>query len=248
MMLKIRDEFGNTTLVPLTVEIFTPIPTIQTLSEKGMASGQLNALIDREPIDFFRIRSSEYPQRINLRESFTENGGKFASEEFFNNEQIVVQSENGRFDIRKSGIFANMPSGYQTRVIPASALSPMSINVYDSQANLVYQQFLSLPSSARVMNGKTASENGNLVITPSGKNQLVLAAYNDPQIPGGAYITNENHDAILVIARDGNIYTLDNSITLSISEKDGFILIEALRGSEKIADFHYKIDFFYTNK
>lgn len=67
------------------------------------------------------------------------------------------------------------------------------------------------------------------MITPSTPYHFVSAKNDDVKIPGGAYITDANHDAILVVARDGNIYTLDNSISLTLGEKDGFILISAFR-------------------
>lgn len=248
MLLKVRDEFGNVTYVPLTVEIFTPIPNIQTLSNSGYLSGQLDTTTDQEPIDFFRIRASEYPFMINSESVLTENGGKFGSGSFYQDEKIFVKSSSDTFEILKSGIFDKMPAGYEIRVSSAHISKPMSIDVYNVEKQLVYQQFLSLPSTARVVDKNSASGIGNLVISAFGDYKLVLAGQNDPQIPGGAYITDANHDAIMVVARDGNIYTLDNPIALQMTEKSGFILITAYRGSEKIAEFHYQMNFFYTNK
>lgn len=234
--------------MPISVEVFTPIPNLQNISENRYLSGILDTTTDGEPIDFFRIRNSEYPFMFNSGSVLTENGGKFSSGSFTTPEQIFVKSNTEQFEIKKSGIFSNLPAGYELRVVSANAIVPMSMQIFDVQKKLVYEQFLSLPSSARIVADNATDKTGNLVITPTGNYQFISAAFNDPKLPGGAYIVNSTFDAILAVARDGNIYALDQNISLSISEKDDFILITAHRGSEKIAEFHYMMNFFYTTK
>lgn len=234
--------------MPVSVEIFTPIPTLQNISENHYLSGILDTTIDGEPIDFFRIRNSEYPLMFNTGSILTENGGKFSSGSFTTSEKIFIKTDSEQFEIKSSGIFENIPTGYELRVTPASAVYPMSIQVYDIQKMLVYEQFLSLPASARIVDHTHTSPSGNLVVTPGAGYAMILAMRDDPKLAGGAYIVNTNSEAIMVVARDGNIYTLDENISLSISEKDNFILITAKRGSEKIAEFHYVMNFFYTSK
>lgn len=105
----------------------------------------------------------------------------------------------------------------------------MSINVLNGQNEIVYQQFMSLPRTARVISTNNASQTGNLVISPNAPYNFVAALANDSQIPGGAYITDADHNAIIAVNRDGNIYTLNNDILLNLSEKDGYILVTAIR-------------------
>ncbi len=35
MILRVQDEYGNTSLLPLTLEVYAPIPTIQSMSATG---------------------------------------------------------------------------------------------------------------------------------------------------------------------------------------------------------------------
>ena len=65
MMMKVRDDYGNTTLFPFVVEVYTPIPNLENVSFDGYLSGILNESIATEPIDIFRIRASEYLILIN---------------------------------------------------------------------------------------------------------------------------------------------------------------------------------------
>ena len=126
----------------------------------------------------------------------------------------------------------------------------MSINVYNTQKILAYQQFFSLPNSARIVQktDENASSTGNLLVSTHAQYRFANADYNDPKIPWGAYVTDAQYNAIIAIARDGNIYTIDKNISLTISEKDGFMMISAKKGDTSIADFHYKMNFFYTTK
>ena len=136
------------------------------------------------------------------------------------------------------------------RVSPANANHPMKMEIFNIEKIPVYEQFISLPSTARILekNAQNNSSTGNLLISPASKYRFVSAHHNDPTIPGGAYIADSENNAVLMVAYDGNIYTLQEHITLHQSEKDGFLLITARRGSEVLAEFHYMMDFFYTTK
>lgn len=57
-----------------------------------------------------------------------------------------------------------------------------------------------------------------------------------------------DHFPLAAIARDGNIYTLDATAKLRYTSKDGYLLIEILRGNTLVASISYRIDFFYTMK
>jgi hypothetical protein len=51
-----------------------------------------------------------------------------------------------------------------------------------------------------------------------------------------------------MIASDGNIYTLDPTVTLRYDIQDGYMSIRAEKSSAIIATILYKIDAFYTTK
>ena len=74
------------------------------------------------------------------------------------------------------------------------------------------------------------------------------ATYNDPNIPLGWYLVNDKNEAIALLARDGNIYLTDSKYTLRYSTKDGYINIALQDGTNTLATFWYKVDFFYTIK
>lgn len=65
MVLRVQDEQGNTSVIPLTVQVFTPIPTLENISADKTASGILDTIVENEPVDLFRIRSSYSPIMIN---------------------------------------------------------------------------------------------------------------------------------------------------------------------------------------
>ena len=59
MVLRVQDMYGNTTLAPLSVEVYAPIPQIQGVSTTGMLSGRIGESLSAEPIHFFRIREGD---------------------------------------------------------------------------------------------------------------------------------------------------------------------------------------------
>ena len=87
------------------------------------------------------------------------------------------------------------------------------------------------------------------MINPTTGLSLVIGAtLSDPSIPGGTYITDISRRPIVAIARDGNIYIVDPTVSLRYKEVGGYMAIEAVRGSAILATIEYRIDFFYTVK
>lgn len=250
MVLQVRDEFGNISKFPLTVEVYTPIPNIEAVSSDGFLSGKLNEILPKEPVDIFRIRTSEVPNIINSGSLMTNVDGVFASGSYKQSENIIAKSASDSFQIKKTGFFENLPAGYEVRVTPATLKNPLTISVLNVQKEVVYEQFLTLPSTARILENtpENMSATGNLLVTPGLNYSFVSALHTDPRIPGGAYITDKKFSPELAVAHDGNIYALGQNIALNVDEKDGYLRITALRGNEKIAEFLYKLDFFYTTK
>ncbi len=59
MMLKAVDEVGNTTIMPLSVDAYTLIPQIQSVTTTGTILGNLSEPISGTPVHFFRVRPGE---------------------------------------------------------------------------------------------------------------------------------------------------------------------------------------------
>lgn len=110
MMMKVKDDYGNTTLFPFVVEVYTPIPNLENVSSDGYLSGALNEPIATEPVDIFRIRTSEHPLLINSGALLTDNEGRFASGSYRQEERIIGRSNTDTFRIKKTGIFENIPA------------------------------------------------------------------------------------------------------------------------------------------
>lgn len=72
MLLRVVDAYGSTTEMPLTVEIYTPIPHITDATFDGTLTGTINENIEAEPIHIFRLRSSEEPIFLSTGASMTD--------------------------------------------------------------------------------------------------------------------------------------------------------------------------------
>ena len=232
------------------LEVFTPIPNLEQIDVSGKVSGNLDVPVASEPIDFFRIRNSFEPVRITEHSILTEKEGRFSSGISMKHEEIIATSSGQSWKISPTGIFEKLPSNFSVKITPASIKNPMSIDILDASKTRVYQQFMSLPQGAKILDASILSEMpiGNLYITPQENMQIISASYDDVIIPNGAYIINSKNEALLIVARDGNIYTAEKDILLEYSVKENYIQILARKSGKNLAEFWYKIDFFYTTK
>lgn len=65
MSLQATDEMGNTTIMPLQIEVYTLIPQIQNVTTSGNIVGSINEVLNSMPIHFFRVRSGETPKILS---------------------------------------------------------------------------------------------------------------------------------------------------------------------------------------
>lgn len=124
----------------------------------------------------------------------------------------------------------------------------MRLRLVNTEKSPVYEQFLVLPRTARLVDASTSSTSGSVVISAERGMRTVGSQYDDPGLPGGMYVINAEHHPVLMIARDGNIYTPDPLVHLEYGEKNGYILISAYKEGHRIATVHYALDFFFTKK
>ena len=56
MILRVRDVFGNTTTLPLRLDVYAPLPTIRSMSATGYLHGEIESVDAGEPVHLMRIR------------------------------------------------------------------------------------------------------------------------------------------------------------------------------------------------
>ena len=81
---------------------------------------------------------------------------------------------------------------------------------YANSANVtLFEQYLILPPSTPILIQEDASLTirPHLLIQSEPPYHRELATPNDPNIAGGAYITDADHNAIATLSSDGNIST-----------------------------------------
>lgn len=247
IILKVRDENWNTTLVPIVVEVFTPIANLENATISGSLDWKLDTIVEWEPIDFFRVRNSELPIRISENPVISLSGGLFSSWIALNDEKIIASSSTSSWNISPNWIIENLPNWFDIRVNSASAFNPMSIEIFDNQNISVYKQFISLPANSRIVNSDSDLSNNVIISTYNGYNSI-LSSVSDPSLSGWAYITDKDQNPIALISRDWNIYLLNSDLSLRYSPKNNYLNFSIIKDNQVIADFTYKINFFFTKK
>lgn len=90
MQLSVTDMYGNTSLVPLQVEVYAPVPQIQSISSSGILIGNTDPLTALEPIHVFRIRSGSPLQMLFPPPILTDAEGKFATGSVFTKSGVLL--------------------------------------------------------------------------------------------------------------------------------------------------------------
>lgn len=247
MTILVTDEMGNKTKMPITIEVYTPIPNITEATAEKVLKGNINEAIIHEPIDIFRIRGSALPQKITETSILTDEKGNFAFQQQNAKETITVRVRHHSWQVKPTGIFVNFPSNFRQLFIPASENNPMHIAVFDENNAKVYSQFMTLPHFAMIVDSRDAKANTRGVITTLANGyHLQKMPVSHAYLPGGAYIVDANFEPILAIAKDGNIYSYDKNITFELGKNTDFITIIAKKSGIKIAELEYRLDFFFS--
>lgn len=83
MNIEVTDFYGNTALVPLQIDVYSPVPQIQSVSKSGILTGALDAALSLEPIHFFRIREGEGLKKLLEEKTNTNTEGIFVTGSLF---------------------------------------------------------------------------------------------------------------------------------------------------------------------
>lgn len=124
----------------------------------------------------------------------------------------------------------------------------MRIQYTNASDQLLFEQFLILPPSMPMFLGPTESTMTHIQILTEIGYKSIRATLRDPNIPGGTYIIDEKGNPLIAIASDGNIYTLDQKISIQPMSQNGPLRMELSDGMKLIGQVIYQTDFYYTLK
>lgn len=126
MNMEVTDLYGNTTLVPLEIDVYAPIPQIQSVSSVGMLAGILDEPISFEPIHFFRIREGDGLRKLFEEKTDTKTDGSFTTGSLFIGNGATFTYSGGTITIDE---LTGLPSSASltTQFSPATATNPMRI-------------------------------------------------------------------------------------------------------------------------
>jgi hypothetical protein len=133
-------------------------------------------------------------------------------------------------------------------VTPADTKNPMKFTLRNAWWVPVYEQFMILPKNTIISPNIPSSSSTGLFIQSVWSSEFIPAVNNDPNIPRGYYLIDSQKRAIALLAQDGNIYLTQPSHRIDYTTRDGYIFLTLREGTQDIATFWYKVDFFYTIK
>lgn len=249
MVMKATDEMWNASLLPFTIDVYSPLPEIQSVVD-GNIQGKLSEEVENTPVYFFRVRPGEAPTMISSTETPTNNLWYFSTGLLStDSESVSFSTDSISGSINTHGAF-QLPTWYNIKILAATEQSPMQLLVVNNSGSILYIHTLSLPEDIRFVDvsNETILPSRGIFITPTPMTHIVNVSSNDVSLPWGIYITDTIHHPIIAIARDGNIYSLDKSIVLRYWEKNWYMIIELVRDNIVLASIEYHLDFFYTMK
>jgi hypothetical protein len=83
--MRVVDTYGNETVEPIEIEVYAPIPRIESVSSTGNLSGRIDTEISLEPVHVFRVREGEGISLIDSQPMLTSSIGYFGSGVFAGN-------------------------------------------------------------------------------------------------------------------------------------------------------------------
>lgn len=246
-LMEVVDEMGNTSRKAFNVEIYAPIPTIQAVTNTGWTNGRVSENLRDEPIHLFRVRPGTDIVPINNLALKTDGEGIFASGTFFGASGAIFTSSWILHKLNEHGV-VEVDSQRVVTVTPADTKNPMKFTLRNAWWVPVYEQFMILPKNTIISPNIPSSSSTGLFIQSVWSSEFIPAVNNDPNIPRGYYLIDSQKRAIALLAQDGNIYLTQPSHRIDYTTRDGYIFLTLREGTQDIATFWYKVDFFYTIK
>lgn len=248
MNLKVQDEYGNTTTTPIHIEVYAPVPQIQSVSATGMLYGSLVDGQKNEPIHFLRVRSGTPVSIIAPERTISLDDGSFATGSLFTGSGARFSYSGGTFVINEQNGLPTGSAKLDIQVLTATVDSPMKFQYKSTNGKTLFEEFLSLPSSTSISLSASEKTIPSVIVTAESGYRAELATLKDPNIPGGAYVTDDQKQAIAALANDGNIYLLTSGLSLVATNKNGYLAVEIQKNGKSIATVLYQVNFFYMTK
>ncbi len=250
IILEVTDEFYNSVLVPVNLQVYAPIPNLTQVNLWWYLSGTLSESYSQEPIHIFRIRPWSNMVRLPHWTILTQSNWSFETQDLSTRTGITLTASWNKIALSQKGWTQLLPPSYTSRVIFATESSPLSLEILNEKWIPIYRSIFTLPKDAKIVanvwNNDIPPE--TLAITTYTGYNFVDAAYNDPNIPWGYYVVDTNMVPIALIARDGNIYSAKSTLTSSVTYENDNVVIYLLVAGNTVAKMLYKFDFFYTLK
>ena len=248
--MRVVDDYGNETVESLEIEVYAPIPKIETASSTGNLFGLLDEEISAEPIHLFRVREGEGIALIDPNPFMTMDAGDFSGSNINSGSGIRLDYLNGNALLSdKTGLpynAANIGTSFQ----PATATGTMQIRFSDNNGKLQFLYEILPPPDIKIVTVAPANPWNSpfLLVSPTSGSTVITANLSDPSIPWGIYLVGPDARAIIAVDKYAQIYSLHPDIELSVWEKDGYLQIRAVRTWSVVGEFLYHVNFFFTGK
>lgn len=249
--IRVTDAFGNVAYKAFTIDVYAPIPQIQTISNTWWVLGNISEKVPFEPIHLFRVRPGTDITRIHTGSIRTNVDGLFMSGTFFTGSWVELRLGSQVIPMTEQWVFGVLPSWFSIRVDPANKNSPMRLNILSSSW-VAYTHFMMLSQNLRIIDttkdNSLTNSTGVLFVTPEDVYRIIPASVSDTSIPWWKYVTDNFFHPLAAIARDGNIYLMNPSMKIVYGNKDGYPEFSLTQSGSTVAKLLYKSDLFYTVK
>ena len=245
------DMNGNKTFRDVTVTVFVPTPSIGSASV-AQANGSIDVRVSGEPVDLFRYRGGKLSRLSGSGETLTDSGGNFVRT-FKGGEGVAVTRSGATIASvnEKTGKVDLKDANYSISVRAAEKTDPMTVSIVAKDGKPAYWQSFALPETTRiekVSKFSDANETGVYVKIQDGSD-FVRNASNAASLPGGAFLTNENREALVGIGNDGNVYLVKDSYSLSYKNDGDYpVIIVKNQFNVAVAEILFRIDAEYVIK
>ena len=200
-----EDGNGNVSFKDITLNVYSPIPEIQTFSG-NVVSGNLNEVLTNEPVDVFRLRNGAMSriEPTTGSDSKTTDGGVFVLTSKERNGVILTQSGKTIATIdERTGKISLEDTSFQVAIIPATTSSPLQIQVLSPSKQVIFSEKVDISTVSNIeqvsdFDGITGT---GMFILPATGISFAKNSPSSPNLPDGGYITDANHKAIAGISK-----------------------------------------------
>jgi hypothetical protein len=250
MSMRVVDMYGNVATEPFEVEVYPPVPKIESANLIWMLTGSLSEEIPIEPIHLFRLREGDAMKLIDPIPYLTDISGAFSGARIDRSTGITLEYLLWSASLsEKTGLPYNA-ANIGAEFFPATSTGAMQIRFTDNRGDLLFRYEILPPPDIQIVT-TLAGDTGDaalLLVSSSSWNTLISASLSDPSIPGWVYMLWTDSKPLIAIDRYGQIYSLDKSLIFTPKEKDGYIQITILRSWVIQWALLYRVNFFISWK